>query len=102
VGVRAREEDGAIVIEVEDTGIGIPEERLHALFDRAWQAQRSDHHHSSNKLEFNSAGLGLGLSITRGIVEAHEGSIEMASEVGRGTVVTVRVPMRRSDEHEAA
>jgi signal transduction histidine kinase len=102
VSVRAREEDDTIVIEVEDTGIGIPEERLHGLFDRAWQARLSDHHHSSSKLEFNSAGLGLGLSITRGIVEAHEGSIDVTSEVGHGTVVTLRVPVRRSDADEAA
>jgi signal transduction histidine kinase len=102
VMVRAREQDDVIVIVVEDTGIGIPEERLHRLFDRAWQARLSDHHHSSGQLEFNSAGLGLGLSITRGIVEAHEGSIEVASEVGRGTVVTVRVPTGRAKEHEAA
>jgi len=102
VVVRARAEDGMIVIEVEDTGIGIPEDRLHGLFDRAWQARLSDHHHSSSKLEFNSAGLGLGLAITRGVIEAHEGSIEVASEVGRGTVVTVRFPTRSSDEHEAA
>ena len=100
--VRAREEEGVIVIEVVDSGIGIPEERLSRLFDRAPHAQPSDHHHSSSKLEFNSAGLGLGLSIARGIVEAHDGSIEVTSEVGRGTVVTVRVPMVRPDQHEAA
>lgn len=100
--VRAREDDGLIVIEVEDTGVGIPEEQLSTLFDRARQPRHSDHHHSSSKLEFNSAGLGLGLSITRGIVEAHEGSIEVSSQVGRGTVVTLRVPTLRSAENEAA
>ena len=102
VTVRARAEDGTIVIEVADTGIGIPEERLHRLFDGTWQPQTSDHHHSSSTLEFNSAGLGLGLSISRGIIEAHGGSLEVASEVGRGTVITVRVPARRPDRLEAA
>ena len=100
--VRARADDGTVVIEVEDTGIGIPEERQRRLFDRAWQAQPSDHHHSSSTLEFNSAGLGLGLSITRGIIEAHDGSLEVTSEVGKGTVVTVRVPLRRPDDLEVA
>jgi signal transduction histidine kinase len=100
--VRARLDDCTIVIEVEDHGIGIPEERLRRLFDRAWQAPPSAHHHSSNTLEFNSAGLSLGLSITRGIVEAHEGTIGITSEVGRGTRVTLRIPARRPDELEAA
>ncbi len=102
VRVRAREEDGNVVIEVADTGIGIPEERRRRLFDRAWNAHPSDHHHSSSTLEFNSAGLGLGLSISRGIIEAHDGSIVVTSELGQGTVVTVRVPMRRPGDLEAA
>ena len=100
--VRACLDEEMIVIEVEDNGIGIPEERLQRLSDRAWQAPPSDHHHSSNTLEFNSAGLSLGLSITRGIVEAHEGTIEITSDVGKGTRVTVRVPARPPDELEAA
>ena len=100
--VRARLDEKTMVIEVEDNGIGIPEERLRRLFDRAWQAPPSAHHHSSNTLEFNSAGLSLGLSITRGIVEAHQGTIGITSEVDKGTCVTVRIPVRHPEELEAA
>ncbi|HEY6867685.1 MAG TPA: ATP-binding protein [Candidatus Eisenbacteria bacterium] len=94
VTVRAREDDGVIVIEVEDTGIGMSEEQRRLVFDRAWSPRPSEHHHSSSTLEFNSAGLGLGLPIARGIIEAHDGSLEIRGEPGRGTLVSVRLPLR--------
>ena len=102
VTVRARADGETLVFEVEDTGVGMSEERRRRLYDSAWHARPSDHHHSSSTLEFNSAGLGLGFPIARGIVEAHQGEIEVASVVGRGTVVTVRVPARLSEELLAA
>ena len=102
VTVRAREDDGVVFIEVEDTGIGMSEEQRRRVFDRAWSPHPSDHHHSSSTLEFNSAGLGLGLPIARGIVEAHDGSLEISSETGRGTLVSVRLPVRRLESAQAA
>jgi signal transduction histidine kinase len=102
VTVRAHADDETLVFEVEDTGVGMSEERRRRLYESAWHARPSDHHHSSSTLEFNSAGLGLGFSIARGIVEAHQGEIEVASVVGRGTVVTVRVPARLPEELIAA
>jgi signal transduction histidine kinase/CheY-like chemotaxis protein len=66
---------------VRDTGAGIPAEHLPHLFDRFWQATRS-----------GRAGAGLGLFITRGIVEAHGGAISVASVEGEGSTFLVSLP----------
>ncbi len=92
VDVRARREKEMLVIEVRDTGVGISRDRQSDLLERSMALRDSRNHHSSTTLEFNSAGLGLGLSIARGIVEAHGGRLSVESTPGKGTTVTVRVP----------
>ena len=92
IDVRAWRDKDQLVIEVRDTGIGIPEEKARDLFDKSFMVRDSLHHHSSSKLEFNSAGLGLGLAIVRGIIEAHGGTIAVESHISRGTTVTMKVP----------
>ena len=62
-----------VKVSVSDTGPGISAENLPHVFDRFWQKER------------RTDGLGLGLAIARGIVEAHGGSIRVESEMGRGT-----------------
>jgi signal transduction histidine kinase len=102
VEVRAfREGDTTLVIEVADSGIGISEDRTSVLFDPAVMIRDSKRHHSSDALEFNSEGLGLGLSIARGIVEFHGGTIEVESALGRGSRFLIRIPIApaRRDEH---
>jgi len=92
VTVSARAESGDLVIEVTDDGVGIPETDPSRLFERSVLVRDVLHHHSSTGLEFNSAGLGLGLPIARGIVEAHGGSLEVASRPGEGSTFTIRIP----------
>ncbi len=65
---------------IADTGRGIPADRLAAVFDRFQKGAESN-------------GSGLGLTISRDLVVAHGGSIEIESEVGRGTTVTVALPI---------
>jgi signal transduction histidine kinase len=73
------------MLTVRDTGSGILRESLNHVFDPFWQADGADH----------SQGLGLGLGITREIVELHGGIIDVASDgLGRGTIVTVLIPLR--------
>jgi signal transduction histidine kinase len=92
VRVSARREGAELVIEVADSGVGIPEEKQLHLFERSFLVRGSAHHHSSRGLDFNSAGLGLGLSIAKGIVEAHGGTIGVSSGPGKGSVFAVRLP----------
>ena len=61
-------------IRIADSGVGISADDLPHLFDRFWQKKKSDRR-----------GIGLGLAIARGIIEAHGGTIQVRSELGRGT-----------------
>ncbi|PCC70242.1 PAS domain S-box-containing protein [Nannocystis exedens] len=81
VSLRARRSGGGVEIAVEDTGRGIEAEALPHIFDRYWQAKRA-----------SRAGAGLGLTITKGIVEAHGGRIWVESTPGRGTTLRFTVP----------
>jgi len=93
VQVRAERADTALMITVVDNGVGIAIDRQPHLFDRSFNMRNSLNHHSSSTLEFNSAGLGLGLPIARGIAEAHGGHLAVESVPGRGTTVTLSVPL---------
>ena len=91
-------------IAVTDTGVGIPADRRERVFERAVTMNEAINHHSSSTLDFNSAGLGLGLSSALGVVEAHGGTITVESELGRGSRFEIRVPGEGSarDYMEAA
>jgi two-component system sensor histidine kinase BaeS len=84
IEVRVRAENGQAVIEVADTGIGINEDDIPRVFSRFW---RADEARASS-----SGGLGIGLAVTKEIVERHRGSIGVARRDGGGTVFTIRVP----------
>lgn len=74
-------EEEWIVIRVSDTGIGISAEDLPHVFERFWQADAN--------IETGTHGSGIGLALAKGIVEMHEGKIEAASQVGKGTTFTI-------------
>jgi PAS domain S-box-containing protein len=76
--VRTRLQDDLAEVEVRDTGEGVPAEHLPHLFDPYFTTR--------------PGGVGLGLAITHRIVEGHHGMIDVESQVGKGTVVVVRLP----------
>ncbi|MBV8067128.1 MAG: PAS domain-containing protein, partial [Candidatus Eremiobacteraeota bacterium] len=85
IEVDARDSDA--VLRVRDTGEGIPYRDLPHIFDRFYVVDRSRTRGSS--------GAGLGLAIVKGIIDAHGGSIAAESMLGRGTAVTIRLPIMR-------
>jgi signal transduction histidine kinase len=92
VTLRCRRTAGRAVLSVEDSGIGIAAADLPRVFDRFYRvdAARARGPGASGR---SSGGAGLGLSIARWVAEAHGGTIEAASEPGRGSVFTVRLPL---------
>lgn len=78
-----------VAISVRDTGIGISATDLPHVFDRFWRADRARSRASER------GGFGLGLSISQWIVQAHGGTLAVASRLGRGSIFTVVLPVAR-------
>ncbi|MCH2198601.1 MAG: ATP-binding protein [Flavobacteriales bacterium] len=91
VGIEyATDETALIRLVVSDTGEGIPPEDLHSIFDAFEQVNRNVYR--------PEGGTGLGLSITKRLVELQGGNIEVESQVGMGSVFTVRIPFKISEQ----
>jgi signal transduction histidine kinase len=78
---RVFRDGGGTVFEIADSGPGLAAEDVPHIFDRFWRARGT-----------RSQGMGLGLAIAKGIVEAHRGTIEVQSTQGRGTTFRFRIP----------
>jgi two-component system phosphate regulon sensor histidine kinase PhoR len=85
IRVRWGSEDGSAYLEVEDSGIGIPESDLPRIFERFYRVDKA----RSREM----GGTGLGLSIVKHLVQAMKGSIQATSQLGQGTKFLVRLPM---------
>jgi signal transduction histidine kinase len=82
VTVSARREDANIVISVRDTGMGIPPQEQEKIWDRLYRGDKSR----------SQRGLGLGLSLVRAIVRAHQGEVRVISEPDKGSEFVVTIP----------
>lgn len=83
IEVKCRQEEGRVILEVSDSGEGIKKEDLDRIFDRFFQVDR-----------VHPNGSGIGLSLAKAFVELHGGSISVESELGKGSVFTVVLPVR--------
>jgi two-component system, NtrC family, sensor kinase len=81
--VRTRRQNGWVEIDLEDTGIGMPESMLDKIFDPFFTTKDST----------EGMGMGLGLAISYGIVKNHNGDILVVSKEGKGTTFTIRLPL---------
>jgi signal transduction histidine kinase len=81
LGLLAQAQNGAVRIMVRDSGVGIPRENLNRIFDAFFTTKSK------------VSGVGLGLSVSYGIVRLHRGTIEVESEPGLGSAFTVVLPL---------
>jgi signal transduction histidine kinase len=81
------------VLEVADEGAGIPPAQLPQLFDRFYRVR-------ADRKTKGAHGLGLGLSIVKGIVEAHGGKVSATNRPGGGACFTFTLPLTQRMEHE--
>ncbi|MEI9411120.1 PAS domain-containing sensor histidine kinase [Mesorhizobium salmacidum] len=88
ISVRARNTSGALVLTIEDNGCGIPKEALGKLGRPFEQVQ--------NQFSKNHAGSGLGLAISRSLAELQGGALKIRSTEGVGTIVSVRIPVKKA------
>ncbi|MEO8352467.1 MAG: HAMP domain-containing sensor histidine kinase [Chthoniobacteraceae bacterium] len=84
ITLRATARNGSVVFAVEDRGLGLSPQECRHVFERFYQA---DH-----RLARPAGGCGLGLSIVRSIIEAHQGTVGVESEPGRGSIFTITLP----------
>lgn len=84
IDIQAYQKENMCVVEITDTGDGIPEEQLPFIFDRFYRGDRSRSR--------NAGSAGLGLSIVQKIVHLHGGNIKVHSQKGKGTTFTIRLP----------
>lgn len=93
IGVDVRQSGSDVAVEVSDTGEGIREEDLPNIWTRFYRAERS------RARVDNSDGAGLGLAITKGIVELHGGRVAVRSHPGAGATFTVILPLGEGSDH---
>ncbi|MBP2651480.1 MAG: arlS 1 [Firmicutes bacterium] len=86
ISVTSRKVDNHLEIAVSDTGIGIPEAEQNKIFDRFYRVDRSR--------SKETGGAGLGLSIAKWIAANHSSTIQLSSQPGDGTTVTVKIPIK--------
>mgnify|MGYP002067075701 CR=1 FL=1 len=84
--VKVEQHMSFLQIQVQDEGVGIPKEDVPFIFERFYKADKA-------RVRGESAGTGLGLAIVMSIVEAHHGSVKVTSELGKGTIFTIRLPV---------
>jgi signal transduction histidine kinase len=89
VSVIATLKDSHALLRVRDTGIGIPADKLQKIFDEFYQVEGSKH-----------GGAGLGLAITRHLVQEHGGEIWVESQIGKGSTFYLTLPLDMEETHD--
>lgn len=92
ISIHVREAGDSVIVEIQDTGIGINAKEVDKIFDRFYQTEQLDSFSTG-------AGTGIGLALTKGIIELHHGSIRVESELGKGSRFIIMLKL--GNEHFA-
>jgi len=92
ISIHAKEEDNFLIIQIKDTGIGIPEDKLESIF--------LPHEQINPKSSNNNSGNGLGLNIIRHLISLHNGSISVKSKLDQGATFIFKIPIVRESNLE--
>ncbi|HHT9130838.1 MAG TPA: sensor histidine kinase, partial [Candidatus Brocadiaceae bacterium] len=90
IGTNFHADKESVEIFIKDTGVGISKSDAGKIFDPFFTTRK------------DGKGTGLGLSISYGIVKMHDGSIEVESELGKGTTFRILLPLKSKKEHEVS
>jgi signal transduction histidine kinase len=85
INVRVWQDEKDVLLQVSDTGIGIPPDQQERIFERFYQVDGSSRR--------RYGGVGLGLALVKELVTLHDGTVQVESEVGKGSTFTVRLPI---------
>jgi signal transduction histidine kinase len=92
VEISASQQDGDVIITVRDTGVCIPADEIPRIWERLYRGDKSR----------SEKGLGLGLSLVKAFTQAHGGSVDVSSELQKGSVFTIRLPSAGGPQKNAA
>jgi signal transduction histidine kinase len=95
----ANKENKKIYIKITDNGIGIPRDKLDLIFEPFYEVQNVINHMTS-KTEFMGGGIGLGLTLAKEVFESHKGELLLESEEHQGSIFTVVLPIKDSQNQE--
>ncbi len=82
-----------VFVKVIDSGIGIPVDKQDMIFEPFYEVQNSIHH-TTSKVDFMGGGIGLGLTLAKQVIESHDGQIVVESELNKGSIFTVVLPIK--------
>jgi len=89
VSILAGQKDQSVLLEIKDTGMGIPEDKLQMIFDEFYQVEGGKH-----------GGTGLGLAIAKRLVEEHGGNIWVESQLGKGSTFYFTLPLAAENQQD--
>ena len=87
IKIKTENKNGALVVHVSDNGIGMTKEQVKNIFEKFYRAHTGNIH--------DVKGFGLGLSYVKAIVDAHKGSIDVQSELGKGSTFSLNLPLEQ-------
>lgn len=91
ITLHLQEENGKAILSVQDTGVGIPADQVDKVFERFHRVQ-----HVKGR---SQEGTGIGLSLVQELVKLHQGTISLRSELGKGSIFTVSIPLSKEHLH---